>query len=57
MGFELLNKKLLKTALAYDGDDEKRIKNVEYLIRIGADVNVKDEAGIPLIIKIGRAHV
>lgn len=47
-----LDKKLLETALRYDGVDEMRCKKVLYLLNIGADVNVCDEYGTPLIVRL-----
>ena len=52
MSFKVLDDKLVKTALSYDGESEKKLKSVEYLIRLGADVNAKDEDGMPLIVRL-----
>ena len=39
-------------ALRYDGDDEIRLRKVKYLLRLGADVNVVDSSGTPLIVSL-----
>ena len=52
MGYMDIDKKLVETALRYDGNDERRCKKVLYLLNIGADVDAKDEFGTPLIVRL-----
>jgi len=52
MNFKEVDGKLFKTALSYNGENKKTLTDVEYLIKIGGDVNVKDEDGMPLIVRL-----
>ncbi len=52
LGNKKLDEQLLNVALRYDGDDEKRLRKVKYLLRLGANVNVRDSSGTPLIVSL-----